>query len=111
VTLSGRSRQILFEAMWRRRVVGIEAVREAAFERRPGRAVRLGSVGALRATRMARGSARSSVVVLEPEGLHVVAQLLLLHKGGIALGLDLGFALSVGRLGFFEDIDEVFALS
>jgi hypothetical protein len=57
-----------------------------------------------------RGCARPDVV-LKLEGPHAIAELLLLSGRGMALGFDLSFALAVGRLGLFEDVKNVPALS
>ena len=48
-------------------------------------------------------------VVVEADRLYALEELLLLQRG-IALGLDLGLALLVGRLGLLEDVDEVLGL-
>jgi hypothetical protein len=66
-------------------------------------------LGAVRFARVTGRGARPGVVV-EPEGPHALAQLLLLQRGRIALRFDLGLALAVGGLGLLEDVDNVLAL-
>jgi hypothetical protein len=48
-------------------------------------------------------------VVVDADGLDALGELPLFHDG-IALSLDLGFALAVGGLGLLEDVDDVLAL-
>ena len=55
-----------------------------------------------------RGGARARVVV-EAHRLYGITQLLVL-QGGIALGVDFGLALAVGRLCLLEDVDDVLGL-
>ena len=66
-------------------------------------------LGAMTGFGPVRRSARL-VVVVETEVLHAIAQSFLLGESSIALGLDLGLALAIGRLGLLEDVYEMFAL-
>jgi len=90
-------------------IVHVEAVREAALQRRLGVVVVAVGFGAVRVLGAVRGGVGAGVVVVQADGFDAVAEFLLL-EGGIALGLDLGLALAVGGFGFLEDVDDVLAL-
>lgn len=68
-------------------------------------AMGLGAVGAFGAV----GSARF-IVVVNSESFDALTQFFFL-VGSFALSLDLSFAFTVGRFGFFEGIDNVLALN
>lgn len=113
MAFEGGASQFILEAMAaaarRRLVVGVEAVGEAALQRRLRVAMRLGSMGSFGLLGSVRRCARAGIVVVQADRFYAVAQLLLLQRG-IALGLYLGLAFAVGRLCLLEDVDDVLGL-